>query len=113
MVAPKGAVPAHSGEIRCLTVQMSKRPTDAAEVEERKLGVTATTPARQSARRVQWWVECLDPFGRPRAMNVVLEAGRVRVVAPPGESGVLSAVQTRQLGDAIDQAGDHVVDHAE
>jgi hypothetical protein len=51
-----------------------------------------------------WWVECADPFGRCRAMNVVVTRGRVVVVAPPGESAVLSADQTRLLGTALARA---------
>jgi hypothetical protein len=51
-----------------------------------------------------WWVECADPFGRCRAMNVLVRHGRVVVVAPPGESAVLSAHQTRLLGTALAKA---------
>lgn len=49
----------------------------------------------------QWWIECADPFGRCRALNVLVHDGRVRVVAPPGESAVLSADQTRLFGTAL------------
>ena len=48
-----------------------------------------------------WWVECADPFGRARAMNVLVHQGTVVVVAPPGESAVLSADETRRLGRAL------------
>jgi hypothetical protein len=48
-----------------------------------------------------WWVECADPFGRARAMNVLVRQGEVVMVAPPGESAVLSARQTRLLGHAL------------
>ena len=51
-----------------------------------------------------WWVECVDPFGRCRAMNVVVHQGRITVVAPPGQSAVLSADQTRDLGTALAKA---------
>ncbi|HVV18032.1 MAG TPA: hypothetical protein VHF06_01260 [Pseudonocardiaceae bacterium] len=37
-------------------------------------------------------------------MNVVVTRGRVVVVAPPGESAVLSADQTRLLGTALARA---------
>lgn len=51
-----------------------------------------------------WWVECVDPFGRCRAMNVVVQQDQVVVVAPPGQAAVLSADQTRLLGSALDRA---------
>ncbi|HEX3649557.1 MAG TPA: hypothetical protein VHV49_14120 [Pseudonocardiaceae bacterium] len=51
-----------------------------------------------------WWVECVDPFGRCRAMNVVVQRNQVVVVAPPGQAAVLSADQTRLLGNALDRA---------
>lgn len=56
------------------------------------------------AVRSHWWVECADPFGRCRAMNVVIHDDRVVVVAPPGQSAVMSAQQTRLLGRALDRA---------
>jgi hypothetical protein len=37
-------------------------------------------------------------------MNVVLQQGRIVVVAPPGQAAVLSAKQTRQLGTALAKA---------
>jgi hypothetical protein len=49
-------------------------------------------------------VACADPFGRSRAMNVLVQQGQVVVVAPPGESAVLDARQTRQLGHALANA---------
>jgi hypothetical protein len=58
----------------------------------------------QLAAQGHWWVECADPFGRCRAMNVVVRHGRIVVVAPPGESAVLSADQTRLLGTALAKA---------
>jgi hypothetical protein len=54
----------------------------------------------------RWWVDCLDPFGRDRAMTVLLEHGRVVLVAPPGETAVLSPQQTRRLHHALDRAAD-------
>lgn len=59
-----------------------------------------------------WWVECVDPFGRCRAMNVVVQQDRVVVVAPPGQAAVLSADQTRLLGSALDRALDTALDRA-
>jgi hypothetical protein len=61
--------------------------------------------AEQARAEAHWWVECADPFGRCRAMNVVVQSGgRIVVVAPPGESAVLSAEQTRLLGTALAKA---------
>jgi hypothetical protein len=37
-------------------------------------------------------------------MNVVVHQGRITVVAPPGQSAVLSAAQTRDLGTALAKA---------
>jgi hypothetical protein len=52
----------------------------------------------------RWWVDCLDPFGRDRAMTVLVEPDRVLLVAPPGETAVLSPQQTRRLHHALDRA---------
>jgi hypothetical protein len=54
----------------------------------------------------RWWVDCLDPFGRDRAMTVIVDRGRVLLVAPPGEAAVLSPQQTRRLHTALDRAGE-------
>jgi hypothetical protein len=79
-------------------MQLRTRRTDTAKV------------ADQQDKRL-WWVECVDAFGRCRAMNVVLDRGRLVVVSPPGQTALLSAHQTRQLGNALDSALDHVHDH--
>jgi hypothetical protein len=52
----------------------------------------------------RWWVDCLDPFGRDRAMTVLVEPDHVLLVAPPGETAVLSPQQTRRLHHALDRA---------
>ncbi|MFI9384191.1 hypothetical protein [Kutzneria sp. NPDC052558] len=52
----------------------------------------------------RWWVDCRDPFGRDRAMTVLVEPDRVLLVAPPGETAVLSPQQTRRLHHALDRA---------
>lgn len=49
----------------------------------------------------QWLVECSDPFGRYRAMTVLVRRDEVVVVAPPGESAVLSVQQIRDLDEAL------------
>jgi hypothetical protein len=51
-----------------------------------------------------WWVQCADPFGRCRAVNVLVRQNKVVMVAPPGEAAVLSAHQTRQLGRVLAHA---------
>jgi len=52
----------------------------------------------------QGWIHCHDPFGRDRSMTVLVENDRVLLVAPPGETAVMSATQTRRLGSLLDQA---------
>ncbi|SMC85355.1 hypothetical protein [Kibdelosporangium aridum] len=52
----------------------------------------------------RWDVQCRDPFGRDRALTVIVDRGRVVLVPPPGASAVLSAQQTRRLRQALDQA---------
>jgi hypothetical protein len=52
----------------------------------------------------RWSVRCRDPFGRDRALTVLVEDGRVVLVPPPGAAAVLSAQQLRGLGIALDQA---------
>lgn len=62
----------------------------------------------------QGWIHCLDPFGRDRSMAVLVERGRVLLVAPPGESAVLSATQTRRLRTLLDHvAQDGVIAHVD
>lgn len=56
----------------------------------------------------QGWVDCHDPFGRDRSMTVLVEGHRVLLVAPPGESAVMSVTQTRRLHRLLDQAADRV-----
>ncbi|MBP2322932.1 hypothetical protein JOF56_003317 [Kibdelosporangium banguiense] len=52
----------------------------------------------------RWDVQCLDPFGRDRALTVLVERGRVVLVPPPGASAVLSMQQIKRLRQALDQA---------
>jgi hypothetical protein len=81
-------------------VQKTPSRTDTAGVEDPETMTPLGTPSVES----HWWVECADPFGRCRAMNVVVQQGNVVVVAPPGEAAVLSADQTRLLGRALANA---------
>ncbi|MCT2586316.1 hypothetical protein [Actinophytocola gossypii] len=52
----------------------------------------------------RWSVRCNDPFGRDRALTVLVENERIVLVPPPGAAAVLSAKQARGLGLALDQA---------
>ncbi|MFI9012139.1 hypothetical protein ACIGNX_33350 [Actinosynnema sp. NPDC053489] len=52
------------------------------------------------------WVACHDPFGRDRSMTVLVEDDRVLLVAPPGESAVMSVTQTRRLHRLLDRVSD-------
>ncbi|RSM59716.1 hypothetical protein DMH04_55410 [Kibdelosporangium aridum] len=53
----------------------------------------------------RWDVQCHDPFGRDRALTVIVErGGKVVLVPPPGASAVLSGQQIRRLRQALDQA---------
>ncbi|WP_424189267.1 hypothetical protein ACOBQX_12390 [Actinokineospora sp. G85] len=52
----------------------------------------------------RWWVGCHDPFGRDRALTVLVEDNTVVLVPPPGAAAVLSAQQTRSLGVVLDEA---------
>ncbi|CRK59645.1 hypothetical protein [Alloactinosynnema sp. L-07] len=54
----------------------------------------------------RWCIGCHDPFGRDRALTVLVEDDLVVLVPPPGASAVLSAQQTRSLGLVLDQAAD-------
>ncbi|GAB2982539.1 hypothetical protein GCM10027184_36930 [Saccharothrix stipae] len=54
------------------------------------------------------WIDCHDPFGRDRSMTVLVEEDRVLLVAPPGESAVMSVTQTRKLHRLLDQAADRM-----
>ncbi|MET0236514.1 MAG: hypothetical protein ABW224_17835 [Kibdelosporangium sp.] len=58
----------------------------------------------------RWDVQCLDPFGRDRALTVLVERGRVVLVPPPGASAVLSTQQIKRLRLALDQAAGRASD---
>jgi hypothetical protein len=53
----------------------------------------------------------VDPFGRDRALMVLVEDERVVLVPPPGAAAVLSAQQARGLGRALDQAAVRTDEH--
>jgi hypothetical protein len=52
----------------------------------------------------RWSVRCHDPFGRDRALTVLVQDERVVLVPPPGAAAVLSAQQATSLDRALDQA---------
>lgn len=51
----------------------------------------------------RWSVSCNDPFGRDRALTVIVEHESIVLVPPPGAAAVLSAKQARGLGSTLDQ----------
>ncbi len=52
-----------------------------------------------------WTIQCRDPFGRKRAVQVFLSAtGHVALQVPPGESAILGPVAVGELHDALDRA---------
>lgn len=51
----------------------------------------------------RWSVSCNDPFGRDRALTVLVEDETIVLVPPPGAAAVLSAQQARGLGSTLDQ----------
>lgn len=53
---------------------------------------------------VIWRVQCGDFIDRDRCLTVFVEAGKVVVNAPPGETGRLTADQTKQLRAALNEA---------
>lgn len=56
-----------------------------------------------SANR-EWTVSCRDIAGRRRDMQIFVRQGRVVVVAPPGETAVLSPLDVGRLRAALRDA---------
>ncbi|MGW5052958.1 hypothetical protein [Actinokineospora sp. NPDC004072] len=52
----------------------------------------------------RWNIGCRDPFGRDRAVTVLVEDDQVVLVPPPGASAVLSAQQSRSLAALLGEA---------
>jgi len=66
---------------------------------------TAATADVLPVTEPRWYLSCHDPFGRDRAVTVLVEGEAVVLVSPPGSSAVMSPAQTRQLGRTLEQAG--------
>lgn len=63
------------------------------------------------AAHQEWTVNCRDVEGRRRDVQVFVRQGRVVVVAPPGETAVLSPLDVGRLRAALrDAAMDASVD---
>ncbi|OQO89585.1 hypothetical protein B1813_21940 [Saccharomonospora piscinae] len=60
--------------------------------------------------RDEWAVPCRDLAGRRRDLTVFVNAGRVVLIAPPGETAVLTSLDVGRLRsalrDAVMSAGD-------
>lgn len=52
----------------------------------------------------QWHVSCRDVAGRRRDMSVLINQGNVVVIAPPGETAVLSPLEVGRLRAALRDA---------
>jgi hypothetical protein len=59
------------------------------------------------------WIECEDPFGRARSVVVYTHEGRAMVIAPPGESAMLTPDQARRLAAILIQAAEQATDPVE
>ncbi|MGX7824396.1 hypothetical protein ACTG9Q_04820 [Actinokineospora sp. 24-640] len=68
------------------------------------LRIAVTEADTKTVTEPRWNIGCRDPFGRDRAVTVLIESDLVLIVPPPGASAVLSAQQTRSLGAALGQA---------
>ncbi|EID52902.1 hypothetical protein AB8O38_18610 [Saccharomonospora xinjiangensis] len=54
--------------------------------------------------RDEWAVPCRDLAGRRRELTVFVNAGRVVLVAPPGEAAVLTSLDVGRLRGALREA---------
>jgi hypothetical protein len=57
----------------------------------------------------EWWITCRDIAGRRRDLQVIARNGQVVLVAPPGETAILSPLDVGRLRAALRDA---VVDAA-
>lgn len=54
--------------------------------------------------RDEWAVPCRDLAGRRRELTVFVNAGRVVLIAPPGETAVLTSLDVGRLRSALRDA---------
>ncbi len=54
--------------------------------------------------RDEWTVACRDLAGRRRELTVFVNAGRVVLIAPPGEAAVLTSLDVGRLRAALREA---------
>ena len=52
----------------------------------------------------EWWVSCRDIAGRRRDLQVIARQGQVVLVAPPGETAILSPLDVGRLRAALRDA---------
>lgn len=52
----------------------------------------------------EWWVTCRDIAGRRRDLQIIARQGQVVLVAPPGETAILSPLDVGRLRAALRDA---------
>jgi hypothetical protein len=52
----------------------------------------------------EWWVTCRDIAGRRRELQIIARQGQVVLVAPPGETAILSPLEVGRLRAALRDA---------
>lgn len=52
----------------------------------------------------EWWVTCRDIAGRRRDLQVIARQGQVVLVAPPGETAILTPLDVGRLRAALRDA---------
>jgi hypothetical protein len=52
----------------------------------------------------EWWVNCRDIAGRRRDVQIIARHGQVVLVAPPGETAILSPLDVGRLRAALRDA---------
>lgn len=52
----------------------------------------------------EWWVSCRDIAGRRRDLQIIARQGQVVLVAPPGETAILSPLDVGRLRAALRDA---------
>lgn len=62
------------------------------------------TLAEPAPEEAEWRVACHDPYGRDRAVAVLVEDDTVLLVPPPGQAAVLSGSELDRLCHALTAA---------